>query len=434
MNAYSIKKISVITGLFLLAATGKSVAFTNTEAETESDSSAIRAELRMLDSLIFQAPTITIPSYKVSTEAEENPVDKSIDDWVNNQRKVFNAHTGLSLSMTYYHRFGSSGGDYAYDEVSSYRNRFQATLSWDIMKSSLIGRKLAHERAILLGELKRNSFTKQDFSTRQIEITEAVVEELSSSYNYLIACKKELLSTKFRVQQSLKDASKILDGDMALVQQQIVLLNGMVKPHSGEKQGIFDVQDYLGLQHHMDSVTIKTIVQNDFEQKKLELEYYLLENEKSSSKYVRGIKVAPFVRGNLYANNRFTDNRNNLDVGITVSLPLDNVSGAKRREISSQMELNQHLVQNNQSKLTHRYEQLTKDLNQNLVVLTSYVDALEHVKNRLFSAKKLFSIQKIYFYQLLDEYIKYVDMMISIHDQIEKRELMLIELNNISGN
>ncbi|MFI3305680.1 MAG: hypothetical protein R3Y68_04110 [Rikenellaceae bacterium] len=116
--------------------------------------------------------------------AVEQAESKSVDAWVQAQSQSYNSVSGVELRAGYDRKYGTGSED-IYDDLYSYKNRFDAMVSWNILRSGVVGRKANTEllelegQKMLLDELSAfNTELVRTHSHRQEQILDGYLNNI----------------------------------------------------------------------------------------------------------------------------------------------------------------------------------------------------------------------------------------------------------------
>ncbi|MEG2336761.1 MAG: hypothetical protein RSC04_03355, partial [Bacteroidales bacterium] len=267
----------------------------------------------------------------------------SIDKQVNFAEKAIRRHWGLAASGMY--TYNSSFAPSFDEEDMFYKQRVQASLSWDLMQSSLIGSKPKLAEAQIEGELQ-----KMNIANKQIQLA------YESSLNYINDKYRNILYRLLKERESL--ILEILsiyeamyhNGDVKIevlyeynyqkqiVQNALSLMNIYKdKPQRNIGPPLdypkVDIQKYLAL-----------LAQKDPKMGIARKEIELIDTKIAQMGYINDMSIAPFLRYQYYSYPNI-QNKTNLQAGISVLFPISSHYKAEKMAVKQREEMLQYDLQ-----------------------------------------------------------------------------------------
>lgn len=297
----------------------------------------------LLDSLIFQTPqpttavepmTMEVASQDMATDG----IDSLIDAKVGAQQRALKAETGLLLSGNAYYRTGQGVGvdPDENDALEAYTAKAQVELRWNIMNSSLIGRKGRMNELSLQGQLEHVAVEQE----RARMVIEKQKEYFRLEYDSLLS---SILQLRINNLQLLNDAQSYLASDRSIGTDELLkimdeqaiaerLLTSIPKDYPVaaqlmKPQGEVVTLDTAQLKRHIREHALQLQV--------TDLQIALLQQKEKNTNYWSAMSLAPFVRYSYYVRPE-VKNPSNVDAGIAFQLPLSKQESRKRKALSAE--------------------------------------------------------------------------------------------------
>ena len=318
---------------------------TGLQAQQKDDLLFRRFEVHfgLLDSLIFMAhePASAVGVVAIETPLQEvgmSAVDSLIDAKVEEQQRALKAETGLLLSGHAYYRTGQGIGvdPDENDALAAYAAKAQVELRWNIMSSSLIGRKGRLNELNLHGQLEHASIEKERVRLaieRQKECFRIEYDSLLSS----------ILQLRISNLQLLNDAQAYLASDRSIGTDELLkimdeqaiaerLLTSIPKDYPVAAQLMKPQGEVVSL----DTARLKShIREHALELQASDLQIELLQQKEKNTTYWSAMGLSPFVRYSYYVRPE-VKNPSNVDAGIAFQLPLSMQESRKRKALSAE--------------------------------------------------------------------------------------------------
>ena len=297
----------------------------------------------LLDSLIFltheSVPVVgAMATEAARQEVELNVVDSLIDAKVEEQQRALKAETGLLLSGHVYYRTGQGVGvdPDENDALESYSAKAQVELRWNIMNSSLIGRKGRLNELDLQGQLEHASIERERVRLaieRQKECFRLEYDSLLSS----------ILQLRISNLQLLNDAQSYLASDRSIGTDELLkimdeqaiaerLLTSIPKDYPVASQLMKPQGEVVSL----DTASLKSYIREHALQLQVsDLQIELLQQKEKNTTYWSAMGLSPFVRYSYYVRPE-VKNPSNVDAGIAFQLPLSMQESRKRKALSAE--------------------------------------------------------------------------------------------------
>lgn len=297
----------------------------------------------LLDSLIFKGEqkisTLDTKTYELVVKGHyPNAVDSLIDVRVEEQQRALKAETGLILSGQTYYRTGQGLGvdPDENDALEAYTAKAQVELRWNIMNSSLIGRKGRMNELSLQGQLEHVAVEQE----RARMVIEKQKEYFRLEYDSLLS---SILQLRINNLQLLNDAQSYLASDRSIGTDE--LLKIMDEQAIAERLLTSIPKDYPVaaqlLKPHGEVVTLDTaqlkrhIREHALQLQVTDLQIALLKQKEKNTSYWSAMSLAPFVRYSYYVRPE-VKNPSNVDAGIAFQLPLSIQESRKRKALSAE--------------------------------------------------------------------------------------------------
>lgn len=297
----------------------------------------------LLDSLIFKSGQGTSADGAMTPGivlqgTGLNAIDSLIDIKVETQKRALKSETGLLLSGNAYYRTGQGVGvdPDENDALAAYAAKAQVELRWNIMSSSLIGRKGRLNELGLQGQLEHVAM-EQEHARMVIEEQK---EYFRLEYDSLLA---SILQLRINNLQLLNDAQSYLASDRSIGTDELLkimdeqaiaerLLTSIPKDYPVAAQLIMPQGRVVSL----DTALLKRhIREHSLQQQVSDLQIALLQQKEKNTTYWSAMNLAPFVRYSYYVRPE-VKNPSNIDAGIAFQLPLSTQESRKRRALSAE--------------------------------------------------------------------------------------------------
>lgn len=297
----------------------------------------------LLDSLIFQSaqPTLAAEVMTMETETQEmevSAIDSLIDAKVEQQQRALKAETGLLLSGNAYYRTGEGVGvdPDENDALEAYKAKAQVELRWNIMNSSLIGRKGRLKELSLQGQLEHVAVEQE----RARMVIEKQKEYFRLEYDSLLS---SILQLRINNLQLLNDAQSYLASDRSIGTDELLkimdeqaiaerLLTSIPKDYPVAAQLMMPQGEVVSL----DTARLKGHIREHALQLQVtDLQIALLQQKEKNTTYWSAMSLAPFVRYSYYVRPE-VKNPSNVDAGIAFQLPLSKQESRKRKALSAE--------------------------------------------------------------------------------------------------
>ena len=297
----------------------------------------------LLDSLIFRVHEPASAAGVMAIEAAPQGVgvsamDSLIDAKVGEQQRALKAETGLLLSGNAYYRTGQGLGvdPDENDALAAYAAKAQVELRWNIMNSSLIGRKGRLHELNLQGQLEHAAIERE----RTHLAIERQKECFRIEYDSLLA---SILQLRIGNLQLLNDAQAYLASDRSIGTDELLkimdeqaiaerLLTSIPKDYPVASQLMMPQGEVVSL----DTALLKRHIREYALQLQVsDLQIALLQQKEKNTTYWSAMSLSPFVRYSYYVRPE-VKNPSNVDAGIAFQLPLSMQESRKRKALSAE--------------------------------------------------------------------------------------------------
>lgn len=391
----------------------------------------IRARLAAIDTLLTSPDRehsldVTLNSQPINDKTAEFD---GIDRWVKSLKRTHSAKTGLDAGTSYEYKQGGHQGNDEYDEFLAYSHRVQASITWNITNSGLIGRKNFNEKANLLGEQKKLIAEKEINAELIKEATVRQIEIINAYYNNMVKSKELLYDAMIELQEYLVKHEKSTPFNMLELKYKRTLLQNNLRTTDKQRNGIFDTESYLSYQQTFNPEEIDSLANLSYGFKEWEVTKRILENEAKSYTYVSDMKIAPFARANYY-NRSVMSNPNQFTghVGVAISLPLSGAAKAKRDEARQRSKLHDFRLNHIKEGVLSKIFPLCAKMNENLEALNVAMRAEDFYKINIQEAYKAYTLKRLTIMELCQAYEKLLDCQLTICDLANQREQLSAQL------
>lgn len=386
----------------------------------------VRSTIDNISSMMYQSDKPSAIG-ELQRSSGESSAAQSIEDWGNAKIKSHTSNSGLVLRAGYDLKFGE-GSDDIYDDFYSYKHRFNAILSWDILNSGLVGRREVERRVALESEkLRLESYSAQ--SAEAIYAQKAVQEQVLEGYlNNVYAAKIELYTSLLSLLESLYTQGQSTKIEITEAELQIELTRSLLCGTTIEVEHLLNIEEYTSKQQQIDQLSIESMVANNASVESSRINEELLSNEAEETVYWREVSVSPYVKAQNYSNTSFASSRLTANIGVSATLPIMSGTKSRRTEIKSQKALVENRSSMMASSLRIDIEEIAAQLNRNLEQLMSmaYMERLCH--ERIKTAEYAYLHKQLSMQELTKYYIKLLDTHCDIVKQIKERELLKTKL------
>ena len=395
----------------------------------------ISNHLKKLDSLLFYKETIPIPMNQHQELNIDSIFNSSMNYLVNMQKSLFDAKTGVSIKLSYNHQTGVNPTYYS-DEDNDYpfRNRVQASLDWDILESSIVGRKIAHE--IFEIENLQHSYKFQQEQQGVVKDKKFLTSEdrWDLIISFICLQRVNLLNEMLRLREHLYDSHRVLYSDIAHMQIEILKAKSlMVKKDVSiisESMQLIDLDKYK-TNLLLDTLGLFNIyLDNNLDLKQYELEQKLLHLNKQLSSYVRQMDINVFVKAQYHGKVIGSSDKGKMDFGISAKFPLTLEHRKRRSAIDSEISINKREQIYAKEGLIAMYNKQIEGLTHINSKLIAGIETLKPIKKNILNHKEMYQNNVLSLEEVILQYDAYLMLLANIYSTIKEREMLIESIIN----
>ncbi len=395
----------------------------------------IEKHLKKLDSLLFKNENVIKttnlpPQYNLKLSN-----DSIITDLIAKQKKAYNSKTGLSLQTLYNSQKGVEIVDYSDEEnIYPYRNKFQVSLNWDIIESSLIGRKLSYK--IIEAEGQQNMYTLN--KNRQIinraRATLRTKEEWDNMLTFLYQKRLSHLNEVLRLKTHLYNSRRVLYSDVATAQAAIFEVRATIPNQDTiiglDQLQLIDLNSYIS-NFKLDTLGIFNIyMSNDVDLQQYPVEQQLFNLNKQSLSYIKQMKIGVFSKFQYFGGVVGTPYSGKVDFGVSATFPLSREHKRKQGAINGEIELSKRAQLYAEQSVVSQYASHMKRITLLNNRITQEILSLKPIALNIKSYKEQYENDILALETLLYEYDAYLYVLTNIYFYIKEREILIEGLIN----
>ena len=247
------------------------------------------------------------------------------------------SHTGVGLVGQVYGRPFSETMMDNDDPLVAYNAKLQVSLEWDFFNSSFYKRRQKTDLIYLQGQLDIMQ-SVQDAATGYVAQERAKLRRLNNSY--LLGVLKEHAQNINLLMQAnayLLGAGRISSEELLTLVSEKAELDRQILSIEADSVHSALLPSYPR-SIRVDSVTLMQQVRNAYVGlQQIHTQTQMLDVQRQLSTYGQNVQLTPFARW-AYYNRTGAPNTQNVDVGVSFRVPLDNQARKKRKVLSAQRE------------------------------------------------------------------------------------------------
>lgn len=247
------------------------------------------------------------------------------------------SHTGVGLVGQVYGRPFSETMMDNDDPLVAYNAKLQVSLEWDFFNSSFYKRRQKTDLIYLQGQLDIMQLV-QDAATGYVAQERAKLRRLNNSY--LLGVLKEHAQNINLLMQAnayLLGAGRISSEELLTLVSEKAELDRQILSIEADSVHSALLPSYPR-SIRVDSVTLMQQVRNAYVGlQQIHTQTQMLDVQRQLSTYGQNVQLTPFARW-AYYNRTGAPNTQNVDVGVSFRMPLDNQARKKRKMLSAQKE------------------------------------------------------------------------------------------------
>lgn len=364
---------------------------------------------------------------EVSLATSEQVESGDIEAWESAQKRGYAAETGLAFRVGYDHKFGE-GADDIYDDLYSYRHRFDAMLSWNILQSGLVGRssnaqqvELEAQKLVVAERSLLNRETIREHSQKQEQVLNGYRNKIYRTQIELYTSLATLLD-KLRSQGQATTMEQIEIEMKAEIAKSAICETPIVVSH------LFSLSDYLTMQVMVDARMIEELAIGSAAVESRRIDEQLTHNEASNVSYWKGVSVSPYAKAQHYSDIAFAESRVTANVGVSATFPLFSGTKSRRAEVQARSTLASNATASAATATTMVIEETARELNKNLALLTAAAKLEKIYLDQILKAQEAYTHKQVTMQELAQYYLKYLTFHSEIIDHIDDRESLKTKL------
>ena len=394
----------------------------------------IESHMTRLDSLLFKQRGVTIQTNQYKGADIKSAPHFDVERLVEVQKKAYNAKNGLSFQTSFNNQMGLEVVDYSDDEtIYPYRNRFQFALNWDVINSSLIGRKPAHKIFELEGLQSLYNLRKQEQAISKGSRALKSNNHWDSVISFLHQQRIDLLNDILRLKKHLYTSRRILYGDVAVVQKEIFKAQ---RSYTNINNALPSTNYLIDLESYLSRLPMDTLglfdkyIDTNFDLKQYPLEQQILELNKKSVAYIKQMKISAFTKLQYFGGGTLTGYSGKFNIGVSASFPLSWEHKRRKQAINYRIRVSEQKQTYARKDAVIQYRkqvellsQIDNQLQQEVSILRSIVPNI--INYRAMYKKNIISVENLLF-----EYDSYMVVLMDIYSTIKEREILIESLTN----
>ena len=395
----------------------------------------LKLKLQEIDSSLNVRSSLQLNQADYTNIDIDTDFEQNVIHWMSALKSTKKKQTGVELGAAYDHKLGNINMiDDSEDDYVGYRNKYQLSLSWNILNSGFYKKSLFGEKVAIMGRQKMiKKFREQSEDSIQHHYDKQQ-NVLNALFNRCITSRIELYVAWSDLQNSLVIEQKILAHDVTSLNYQIMFLKSQLKPSSIEVDWFLDVTQYMLAQFSISPSIVDSIVNNHPFIETLENESRLIANEENTVSYWDDVRIAPYLKAQYYDKPSSTGDQISANVGITMSIPLSSQAKAQKNEVNYRQKLYEEVINSEKRNIKEMLLVVIHDLNVNFESLASIIEAENYYRKRVMDIRKLYEADKTSIQSLCAEYNILLNCQSNIYDYIYEREDLIIELiSNLYG-
>lgn len=353
-------------------------------------------------------------------------------------QRYFRGRTGLEAALGYTYKFMVNVVDVAGNEYMPYNSRYQLALSWNVMQSALVGRRLAYDQIRLEAEELQNQLQADSLANVSLLQSASITRELEPALRQALGLRVSLLKELLELGNRLYADRKIMYSELAARKQAVyeaeTRLRRLPAASGGESEHrLLDLaayKDQLALPDTTRLLEAALLQHPDIHE--YVIRQQLLDVEQKQSRLWSRLRVAPFLRGQYYSYPSGQTARANLDVGIDVQIPLDALSNRRRDLLRQQIRTSQLRQQAAEEVLLAQWRQQIEEIEALGRAWLAEYNLLQVLQENIEAGKIAYRQQKLSIQQLGLSYDAYLSQLTLLYDLIRQREMLLAQIQLVT--
>lgn len=348
-------------------------------------------------------------------------------------QRYFRGRTGLEATLGYTYKFMVNVVDVAGNEYMPYNSRYQLAISWNVMQSALVGRRLAYDQIRLEAEQLQNQMQADSLANLSLLQSACVTSELEPALRQALSLRVSLLKELLELGNRLYADRKIMYSELAARKQAVyeaeIRLRRLPAAASGGNECcLLDLEAYKDRLDLPDTTRLDAVLRQHPDIREYVIQQQLLDVGQKQSRLWSRLRVAPFLRGQYYSYPSGQTARANLDVGIDVQIPLDALSNRRRDMLRQQIRTSQLRQQAAEEALLAQWHQQIEEIETIGRAWLAEYDLLQVLQENIEAGKIAYRQQKLSIQQLGLSYDAYLSQLTLLYDLIRQREMLLAQI------
>ncbi len=375
----------------------------------KADSLFMQFETRfgLLDSIIHHPAhdparpmwiAVSLPDSRMMTgDFDRMAVDSVIDNKVNARISEMKNVTGLTVNGQVYGRLDEGFGLDEDDALSRYKEKIQAEIRWNFLKSSIINRKGKMNEIRLQGDIQRLEYKRANVG-RLVALQK---EQFRNRYDSLLC---GVLTHRIENLTLLSDAQSFLlmqggisSDDLLTILNEKAEAERLMATIIRDYPASDDLSNPSGIIVDVDTTRlISFICEYNTGTSTIELRRRLLDQQIDNTTYWSSLNLSPFIRYSYYMR-PVVPNSSNIDAGLSFIVPLSMETAKKRKA----MEAERGVLDLERDRLTN---EITENVRLTLLDIERLNRSIEGEVKRLSKLKGYLNIRREAYDNRIGEY------------------------------
>ncbi len=375
----------------------------------KADSLFMQFETRfgLLDSIIHHPAhdparpmwiAVSLPDSRMMTDDfDRMAVDSVIDKKVNARISEMKNVTGLTVNGQVYGRLDEGFGLDEDDALSRYKEKIQAEIRWNFLKSSIINRKGKMNEIRLQGDIQRLEYKRANIG-RLVALQK---EQFRNRYDSLLC---GVLTHRIENLTLLSDAQSFLlmqggisSDDLLTILNEKAEAERLMATIIRDYPASDDLSNPSGIIVDVDTTRlISFICEYNTGTSTIELRRRLLDQQIDNTTYWSTLNLSPFIRYSYYMR-PVVPNSSNIDAGLSFIVPLSMETAKKRKA----MEAERGVLDLERDRLTN---EITENVRLTLLDIERLNRSIEGEVKRLSKLKGYLNIRREAYDNRIGEY------------------------------
>ncbi len=358
--------------------------------------------------------------------ANEN-FEEEVEAWVQAQKSSYTSSSGLELRAGYDRKYGT-GSDDIYDDLYAYKNRFDAMLSWNILRSGLVGRKSNAELVELEGQ-KMLLDGMSALSSEQIRIHAQRQQQVLSGYlNYIYNTQIKVYASLEKLLRALYLQGQATTMEIAQLEMELNIARGALRKTPINVESLFSISDYLSSQQFISDKDIESLSLSSAEVEQSKLNEKILCSEIDGVSYWDGATVSPYAKAQHYSDTGFSTSRMTANIGVSATLPIFSGTKSRRAEVQARSSLAANKTLSTSMSVSILIEDCAVQLNKNLERLETTAKLEELYKEQIKNAREAYEQKQLTMRELSQYYLRLLTLQSNTIELISDRESLKVKL------